>query len=212
MEVSTEKNCDPTKGGHQLYVSPQNENLGELYRLINTLVDTLQENKDVKNRIVSRIDNLDRVMRRGSEETNGMELEHSTNDEDNMIFHNFISSRTTTSKDGDKYSDTNAFLKLKEHNGKLKLLLKEKQNENKQLLAQDLPESESLLAYITRCLRDHVAASNSEKLEAIKVAVGKMHSSLDSEMHQYKQNVDGIDELMEISKCYRYLLQNSNKL
>ncbi|EDO15494.1 hypothetical protein Kpol_467p6 [Vanderwaltozyma polyspora DSM 70294] len=206
---------------NQIYISPQNENLSQLYLLLDTLVNQIEENKKIKEGLLSKIDNLDSCIRENKISKNKATIDNGSNTstdtnasntttnsfkQDITIFQNFIDRSSPSLNEGDSGSNDQLEI-LRQQNVHLKNILDNRININERSF-NELSNSEDSLMYVTEILRQHVYVSHLDSIKILKSALNdKIYASHEQESQTYIDTIDELDKLMAISKCYSSLLK-----
>ena len=187
---------------NQLYTNPQNENLSELYNLLNRLVLQIEANRQLKESLIQHIDTLG--ARVEGRQENGLHCE------DTMVFDNFIAQRASPNTNESAVTndgDTDLKSVLRAQNEKLQRLLQDKVGENI-VTYHELDAHEEALTGVTALLRDHVRSLHTEFVAQLRHKLeDKLFAAHEHEFGTYLRNVSSLHRLFAISRCYRHLLQ-----
>lgn len=183
----------------QLYMSPQTENLRQMYLLVHKLSGQLQANKTQKQKLLSNIDILSEQLNKGKNN----DPREAADEHDLVIFNRFLETRGITSRMRERDDLTT----LREQNKELKRILSEKVSYNKKTL-ELLEDHEDGLTEIVSMLRDDVFKYYKTFTERVRKSIQtEMIPLEDAEFTLYLENIDDIQQLMDISAVYRSLLR-----
>lgn len=202
----------------QLFMNPQTENLEQLYRLVDDLLTSIDQNKKQKALVLHKIDTLSSHINRDPEKMK------ENCEKDIVEFDNFIKGKVGTytikmnnMEQNDKVDkarvtdDTTAIEILKKQNLQLKGLLKQEQSEALQSF-DVLRIHENGIHRIIKALQcdliDH-------KRRVYDIVSNKFHKEVvpkeDMEFETYMENIDDFQKYLKISELCRTLLRTLNR-
>lgn len=200
----------------QLFMNPQAENLQQMYNLVGTLMEQLDENKKQKAKILQKIDTLSDSLNRDPDKRRELYQK------DMVIFEKFLDRENSshTAKhdmrmpctldrkiDG---SEMNSFQKFKQQNEQLKNILEAERFSTFENF-EKLKIHEEGFHRIVISLRQDIENYRSSVLNIVtrnfnNVIVPRE----DLEFEIYMDNIDNFDKLIEVANVYRALLKLLN--
>ncbi|CCE91023.1 Far7p TDEL_0C01340 [Torulaspora delbrueckii] len=197
---------DRTHGQQQqpLYMSPQTENLSQMYVLVDRLVRQLQANRKEKEQVLRKVDVLSKQLNKQSPAEEGKN--------DAVLFDRFLSQRVALSqKDiNETANDSDTVKILQRQNEQLRKVLGAKTNLNKETM-DVLRVHEDALEQVVALLRDDVANSHQSFVNRVR---SKLNDELipleDKEFSLYLDNINDVEQLIQVSEIYRSVLRLSD--
>lgn len=187
-----------------LYMSPQTENLSQMYVLVDRLVRQLQANRKEKEQVLRKVDVLSKQLNKQSPTEEGKN--------DAVLFDRFLSQRVALSqKDIDETANDSDTVKiLQRQNEQLRKVLGAKTNLNKETM-DVLRVHEDALEQVVALLRDDVAKSHQSFVNRVR---SKLNDELipleDKEFSLYLDNINDVEQLIQVSEIYRSVLRLSD--
>lgn len=183
-----------------LYMSPQAENLSQMYLLVEKLVKQLQANRQEKQRVLWNVDVLARQLNKKSESDFGKN--------DIVLFNRFLSQRAQPSVEDTRADLNDSRDKVLElQNERLRKVLEDKRTLNRETMRL-LREHEDGLEQVVTLLRGDVMRYHQMFIRRVQKKFNEeMIPREDHEFELYLDNVKEVQELMDISKLYRVLLR-----
>lgn len=196
----------------QLYMSPQTENLTQMYILVDKVVNQLKVNKLQKQKLLW---NIDRLSTQLNKQILKQPVDCNNNKNDIVLFNRFLDQRVNLSeKDNEiceldhKGSENDTAISiLRRQNSQLKKTLEAKLNLNKETF-DVLRVHEDCLSEVVAMLRDDVIKYHEISITKVR---NKFHEEMipkeDEEFKTYLENAQDIQKLISISQTYRSLLR-----
>lgn len=186
-----------------LYMSPQTENLNQMYVLVERLVNQLQANRKEKERVLRNVDVLSKQL------NSHLPSEKGRNDA--VLFDRFLSQRVALSdKDLSETTSANTTKALQRQNEQLRRVLDAKKNLNAETMGV-LRVHEDALEQVVALLREDVARYHQSFVDRVR---DKLNTELipleDKEFSLYWDNINDVQQLIQLSEIYRSLLRLSD--
>lgn len=187
-----------------LYMSPQTENLSQMYVLVDRLVRQLQANRKEKEQVLRKVDVLSKQLNKQSPTEEGKN--------DAVLFDRFLSQRVALSQNdiNETANDSDTVEILQRQNEQLRKVLGAKTNLNKETM-DVLRVHEDALEQVVALLRDDVAKSHQSFVNRVR---SKLNDELipleDKEFSLYLDNINDVEQLIQVSEIYRSVLRLSD--
>lgn len=187
-----------------LYMSPQTENLSQMYVLVDRLVRQLQANRKEKEQVLRKVDVLSKQLNKQSPTEEGKN--------DAVLFDRFLSQRVALSQNdiNETANDSDTVQILQRQNEQLRKVLGAKTNLNKETM-DVLRVHEDALEQVVALLRDDVAKSHQSFVNRVR---SKLNDELipleDKEFSLYLDNINDVEQLIQVSEIYRSVLRLSD--
>lgn len=196
----------------QLYMSPQTENLTQMYILVDKVINQLKANKLQKQKLLW---NIDRLSSQLNKQIMKDPVDCDNNQNDIVLFNRFLEQRVNLSEKDNEISELNyngsekdnTISVLRRQNSQLKKTLEAKMRLNKETF-DVLRVHEECLSEVVAMLRDDVIKYHETFISKVR---NKFHEEMipkeDEEFNTYLENVQDIQQLISISQTYRSLLR-----
>lgn len=204
QQQSSQQHAQHQQQQQQLYMSPQTENLNQMYLLVDKLAKQLRHNKVRKQRLLTNIDTLSTQLNKEA----GAKSKAAKPDEPQSaitLFKRFLEARDTFVDV--KKDDHDDIALLRAQNESLKKVLKDKIYYNKMTLGL-LEDHEDGLTTVVAMLREDVFQYYTQFTQRVRQRMEQEAiPSEDAEFSLYLHNIRDVQKLMDISALYRLLLR-----